>query len=90
MFDNFLAKIKEFFNEERKTKYKYMAFFSFFALIFGALEVLYQYYFLTGQNLQASLVRGFALAGATLLGSALLIGPVARLFPQYNFIALIV
>ncbi|MDO8627924.1 MAG: hypothetical protein Q7K42_05640 [Candidatus Diapherotrites archaeon] len=78
---------KGFFSQERIEKYIYIAKFSALAVLFGLLEILYQFYFLTEQNLQFSLVRGFALSGATLLCFALIIGPLVRLQPKLNFIA---
>ena len=46
--------------------------FLIFSLVFWILEFAYQFYFLIPGELQGSLVRSFALAGATFIGLALL------------------
>lgn len=56
------------------------------ALVFWLLEFAYQYYVLVPGELHGSLVRSFALAGATLIGVALAIGPLAVLRPDWNFV----
>ncbi len=79
--------LENVFSPERIQVYKCMAFFSFLAILFGAIEIAYQYFFLiTPSNLDASILRGAALTGVTLIGIALLLGPVAKLFPQFNFV----
>lgn len=53
---------------------------------FWLLEFAYQYYFDTPGLIAPSLARSFALAGATLIGISLTLGPLAVLFPNYNFV----
>ncbi len=55
-------------------------------LLFWAIQLLYQFYVLIPGEIKGSIVRGSALAGATLIGIALLIGPLARLFPRRNYV----
>lgn len=54
--------------------------------VFWMLEFAYQYYVLIPGELNGALVRSFALGGATLIGVALSIGPIATLFPKYNYV----
>ncbi len=62
----------------RKNK-KYVAKASVLALIFWLVEFFYQYWILIPGEMQLSLVRSFALSGATLISITLIIGPLARL-----------
>ncbi len=72
--------------QELWTKTNYILTAGILASTFWVLQFLYQYYVVTPGQLERSLVRSFAFAGATLIGIALLIGPIARLFPKVNFI----
>ncbi len=58
---------------------------SLLALLFWVLQFTYQYYVLVPNELNSAFVRSFALSGATLISTALIIGPLARL-TKYNFI----
>ncbi len=55
------------------------------ALAFWLLQFLFQYYVLVPGDVKLALIRSFALAGATMISAALIIGPLARL-AKYNFI----
>ena len=50
------------------------------------LQFVYQYFFLIPGEFGGSLLRSFALSGATLIGTALMIGPLRTIFPRYNFV----
>lgn len=56
------------------------------ALAFLALEVGYQYFVLVPGEFYGALLRGAALAGATLIGVAVSLGPLAALKPEWNFV----
>jgi len=56
------------------------------AMGFWFVQFLYQYYAASAGDLQSSLVRSFSLAGTTLIGLALLIGPLVVVFPKRNYI----
>lgn len=64
---------------------KYVAKASILILIFWFIEFSYQYRVLIPGEMQLSLLRSFALSGATLVSAALIIGPLAKL-TKYNFI----
>lgn len=66
--------------------WRYVLTFALLGLAFWMIEFLYQYYILIPGSLQSSLIRSFSLTGATLIGIALLIGPIAKLFPSKNYI----
>ncbi len=55
-------------------------------LVFWIIQFAYQYYFLVPGQMGTALIRSYALTAATLIGTALLIGPVAKLFPSINYI----
>ncbi|MBI4895214.1 MAG: ferric reductase-like transmembrane domain-containing protein [Candidatus Aenigmarchaeota archaeon] len=55
-------------------------------ILFWLVQFAYQYYILVPGEMTSSIVRSTALTGATLIGAALLIGPLAKLFPTRNFI----
>ncbi|MBI4090806.1 MAG: ferric reductase-like transmembrane domain-containing protein [Candidatus Komeilibacteria bacterium] len=57
--------------------------FSIGSLVFYAVEVAYQYYILTTQDVATSIVRGSALAGTTLIAAALFSSAVFRWVPQW-------
>ena len=64
---------------------------SMIALAFWFIQFLYVYFFATGLvgvagQLQRSLILASAYTGATLIGISLIIGPLATLWPKYNFI----
>lgn len=63
---------------------RYVATASFLALLFWFIQFIYQHQFLA-VSIESSLVRSFALTGATLISIALIIGPLARL-TKYNFV----
>ena len=56
------------------------------ATIFWALQFVYQYYALIPGELGGSMLRSFALTGATLIGFALAIGPLRTLHQKYNYV----
>ena len=56
------------------------------ATIFWALQFVYQYYLLIPGELGGSMLRSFALTGATLIGFALAIGPLRTLHQKYNYV----
>lgn len=56
------------------------------ALAFWLVQFAYQYFVLIPGELNGSLLRSFALTGATLIGIALCIGPVAVLKTDWNLI----
>lgn len=70
----------------RKKAYIFKAFT--LTLAFWLVQFLYQYYVLVPNILGIALVRSFALAGATLVGVAILIGPLAVVFTRHNFVYL--
>ena len=65
---------------------KYVLFASALALIFWLLQFANQYLFLIPGELEGSILRSFALSGATLISLALIIGPLRTLLPKYNFL----
>lgn len=65
---------------------RYVLSFSAVAIIFWLMQFSYQYLILIPGEFGGSLLRSFALSGATLIGVALTIGPLQKLFPKYNFI----
>lgn len=64
---------------------KYVLKASILILIFWFIEFSYQYRVLVPGSMQISLLRSFALSGATLISMALIIGPVAKL-TRHNYI----
>jgi len=64
---------------------RYVIVASFLVLLFWFIQFVYQYEFLS-VNTQSSLIRSFALTGATLISIALMIGPIARFWPRRNYI----
>jgi len=54
--------------------------------ILWALQFVYQYYLLIPGELGGSMLRSFALTGATLIGFALAIGPLRTLHQKYNYV----
>ena len=54
--------------------------------ILWALQFVYQYYALIPGELGGSMLRSFALTGATLIGFALAIGPLRTLHQKYNYV----
>ena len=62
-----------------KENKKYVLKASMLILIFWFIEFSYQYRILIPGQMQLSLLRSFALTGATLISLALIIGPVAKL-----------
>ncbi|MBI3587994.1 ferric reductase-like transmembrane domain-containing protein [Candidatus Micrarchaeota archaeon] len=58
------------------------------ALAFWLAEFAFQYFFLASGavRMETSIERSFALAGTTLIGLALAIGPLFALRPEWNFI----
>ena len=57
--------------------------FSFGALTFFVSEIAYQYYVLTAQEISISIVRGAALAGATMIAAALFSSALFRWIPRW-------
>lgn len=55
-------------------------------ILFWFIQFAYQYYVLVPGEMISSIVRSTAITGATLIGVALLIGPLAKLFPSKNYI----
>lgn len=53
-----------------------------FSIFFWLFEFVIEYYWLTRNNLQFSLVRSFALAGTTLIGMALFSSAIFKWFPR--------
>ena len=64
---------------------KYVLKASVAALVFWLLQFSYQYFILIPNEFGGSLVRSFALSGATLISIALIIGPLSKL-TRYNYI----
>ncbi len=56
------------------------------AAAFWLVEFAYQYFFTSAGDLGSSLVRSFSFSGATLIGIALAMGPLAQLKPEWNFV----
>ena len=56
------------------------------AIVFWLLEFALQFYILIPGELKGALLRSFALSGATLIGVAVIVGPLAFLKPQWNFV----
>jgi len=67
---------------KRKKYWKQMGIFSACALVFWYFEFVYQYKVLIPGEFGGSLVRSFALAGATLFGCALFSSAIFRWFPR--------
>ncbi len=65
---------------------KYVLSASALALLFWLLQFADQYLFLIPGELEGSILRSFALSGATLISLALIIGPLRTLLPKYNFL----
>ncbi len=55
-------------------------------ILFWAVQFAYQYFSFSSGSLQLSLVRASSFTGATLIGIAIMLGPLALLFPKYNFV----
>ena len=55
-------------------------------ILFWLIQFAYQYYVLVPGEMQSSIVRSAAITGATLIGIALIIGPLAKLWPSKNYI----
>ena len=55
-------------------------------IVFLVLQVAFQLYFAGASTLPVAMLRAYALAGATLIGAALCLGPLANFKPQWNFI----
>ena len=55
-------------------------------IAFWLAQFAYQYFFLIPGEIQGSIVRSAALTGATLIGIALIIGPLAKFWPTRNYI----
>ncbi len=62
--------------------WKFVLKFSFFSLLFFMAEFFYQFYILIPGELNGSLVRSFALSGATFIGCALIISSIMRWKPE--------
>lgn len=67
-------------------KFRYAVSSILLGILFWLIQFVYQYYSLSGDAL-TSVIRSTAFTAATLIGIALLIGPVANLFPRINFIS---
>lgn len=72
--------------EELWGKKAYIAKAAVAAIVFWLLEFALQFFFLIPGELKGSLLRSFALAGATLIGVAVIVGPLAALKPSWNFV----
>ncbi len=70
----------------RKKAYIAKAFAGMMA--FWLLQFAYQYHVLIPGELNGALLRSFALSGATLIGVAVAIGPLAQVFSKHNYIYL--
>lgn len=57
------------------------------ALLFWSLQFLYLFYVSIPGQLERSMILASSFSGATLISIALMIGPLAMLFPRLNFIA---
>lgn len=68
------------------SKKEYIAKAAVVAGAFWLVQFAYQYFVLVPGELNGALVRSFALSGATLIGLALCIGPIAYLKPEWNFV----
>jgi glycine/D-amino acid oxidase-like deaminating enzyme/nitrite reductase/ring-hydroxylating ferredoxin subunit/DMSO/TMAO reductase YedYZ heme-binding membrane subunit len=60
---------------------------SVLALLFWSLQFAYQFLFSVPGDLERSIILASSYSGATLIGIALIIGPLAVIFPKLNFIA---
>lgn len=72
--------------EGARQNWKYVIKSVILAIIFWLVQFFYQYFVLIPGDLNYSLIRSFALTGATLIGIALIIGPLAVLKSSINFI----
>ncbi|HSB46440.1 MAG TPA: FAD-dependent oxidoreductase [Candidatus Bilamarchaeum sp.] len=54
------------------------------ALLFWALQFSYMYFVSIPGQLERSIILASSFSGATLIGIALMLGPIAVLFPKYN------
>ncbi|MBI4043822.1 MAG: ferric reductase-like transmembrane domain-containing protein [Candidatus Diapherotrites archaeon] len=66
--------------------WKYVLSFAAGAAVFWLLQFAYQFYVIIPNQFNLSLIRSFAFSGATLISIALLLGPLARLSPKWNFV----
>lgn len=55
-------------------------------ILFWIVQYIYQYAIISAGDAQLSIIRSAAFTGATLIGIALLIGPLVRLFASRNYI----
>ena len=65
-------------------QWKFVLAFSAFAILFWLLEFLYQYYFFSAGDLKSSIIRSFALAGATFIALSLLSSVLFKFAPKYT------
>lgn len=65
---------------------KYVAKSIILALVFWVLQYAYQFYFFEAGNDKTALIRSAAFTSATLIATALLTGPLARIFPSRNYV----
>ena len=63
--------------------WKFVVTFVTLAVIFWLLEFSYQFYVLIPGELYGSLLRSFALAGASFIGTALFLSSIFRWFPEH-------
>ncbi|MBI4015736.1 MAG: FAD-dependent oxidoreductase [Candidatus Aenigmarchaeota archaeon] len=55
-------------------------------ILFWAVQFVYQYFSFSNGSLSLSLVRASSFSGATLIGIAIMLGPLSLLKPKYNFV----
>lgn len=72
--------------EGARKDWRYVAKISLAAIAFWVLQFAYQFFFLVPGEIAGALVRSFALAGATMISFALIIGPLSKIVPKYNFV----
>ncbi|MEK7623827.1 MAG: FAD-dependent oxidoreductase, partial [Patescibacteria group bacterium] len=68
--------------EPKKTYWKQLGIFTFFALLFGATQILFQYFSFSKNDLPNSFIRGCAFTGATLISLALFSSAIFKWFPK--------
>lgn len=68
--------------QKRKTYWKQMFLFSSFVIVFWLLQFSYQYFLLLDRLFELSLIRSFAIGGATLISLALFSSAVFKWVPK--------
>ncbi len=74
---------EEVLKNDKEKKTKNLIFFTIFAFGFWIIQFLYQYLSFTKDDLENSLLRSFALTGATLIGFALFSSAIFKWHPKW-------